>query len=77
MASLVLLVSEFLHPQNTQILYTYHSSSVSNLQKKNSKSRSNYNNNGEDLKQVKDQADLNVDDDDLPHLSIDSQLVWP
>ncbi|CAO2822401.1 unnamed protein product [Amaranthus hypochondriacus] len=79
MASLVLLVSEFLRPLNTQVLYSYHSLAASNLQKKDIK----INNNGEDLKKsgiqkvVKDQTDLIMDNHDLPHLRIDSQLVWP
>lgn len=84
MASLVLLVSEFLHPLNTQIVYNYNFSSststaaaTSNLQKKK-KNSVNYD---QVLKKIGEfetqkQADL-ILEDDLPHLSIDSELVWP
>lgn len=84
MASLVLLLSEFLHPLNTQIVYTYSSNAAaaaatSTLQKNNSKS------DAEDVKRVESirqkqvkEAVLSVEDDDnLPCLKIDSELVWP
>ncbi|KMT14946.1 hypothetical protein BVRB_3g064550 [Beta vulgaris subsp. vulgaris] len=75
---------EFLHPLNTQIVYNYNFSSststaaaTSNLQKKK-KNSVNYD---QVLKKIGEfetqkQADL-ILEDDLPHLSIDSELVWP
>uniref|UniRef100_A0A803LTD0 Uncharacterized protein n=1 Tax=Chenopodium quinoa TaxID=63459 RepID=A0A803LTD0_CHEQI len=80
MASLILLVSELLHPINTQIVYTYSSNVAapisSDLQKKMKREK--------ELikveimqKQFKDGDKHSNDDDDLPHLRIDSELVWP
>ncbi|KNA08236.1 hypothetical protein SOVF_164360 [Spinacia oleracea] len=81
MASLVLLVSEFLHPKNTQIVYTYSSSvatAASDLQTKKKKiSVTNY---AQELIKVEirqKQLEEVDDNDDLPHLRIDSELVWP
>uniref|UniRef100_A0A803LZP9 Uncharacterized protein n=1 Tax=Chenopodium quinoa TaxID=63459 RepID=A0A803LZP9_CHEQI len=79
MASLILLVSELLHPVNTQIVYTYSSSVAapisSDLQKKMKREKEIIRVEIKQ-KQFKD-GDNHSNDDDLPHLRIDSELVWP
>ncbi|XP_021749070.1 protein PHYTOCHROME KINASE SUBSTRATE 4-like [Chenopodium quinoa] len=72
-------VSELLHPVNTQIVYTYSSSVAapisSDLQKKMKREKEIIRVEIKQ-KQFKD-GDNHSNDDDLPHLRIDSELVWP
>ena len=82
MASLILLVSEFLHPHNMQIDSSYYflpppPTAAAKMQNKNhgkvSKVEESENKGAEKTEEV---ASL-VLEDDLPQLWLDSELVWP